>query len=476
MDMAQPGKTYFFCGIGGSGMSAIALALLAEGHTVKGSDRSRDQGQSPDKFAALAKAGVELYPQDGSGVDSSVDILVVSTAVEVSIPDVQAAQAQNITIKKRAEVLATLLQSRNGIAVGGTSGKSTVTGMLGHILNHAGLDATVINGAAMMNALDSGVQGLGNAVIGKGDVIVIEADESDGSIVLYENDLWVSVLNNITLDHKPVDQLRPLFTNFVTKAKKGAVINLDDPEARQMASLNPVQNLTFSLKDQQAGLFADQMIMGSAGSTFTVHEQGSGQSVHVTLNVIGKHNIENALAAMGAARMAGVSLADCALALQSFRGVKRRLEFIGQENGVTVIDDFAHNPDKVAASLSALRQTPGRLLVIFQPHGFGPMRMMRKEITEAFAGGMAPDDILILPDILYAGGTVQKDISSADLAQDVARLGRDARYIPTRSLIADFLKAEMKAGDRVVVMGARDDTLTDFARSILASAKSGLKP
>ena len=123
MAMAVPGKTYFFCGIGGSGMSAIALALLAEGHKVKGSDRSRDQGQSPDKFAALAHAGVELHPQDGSGVDPSVDILVVSTAVEPGIPDVQAAQAQNITIKKRAEVLASLLQSRKGIAVGGTSGK-----------------------------------------------------------------------------------------------------------------------------------------------------------------------------------------------------------------------------------------------------------------------------------------------------------------------------------------------------------------
>ena len=474
--MAITPKTYFFCGIGGSGMSAIALALLAEGHKVKGSDRSRDQGQSPEKFNALAKAGVELHPQDGSGVDAAVDILVVSTAVEPTIPDVQAAQSQNIKIMKRAEVLASLLQTKRGIAVGGTSGKSTVTGMLGHILNYVGLDATVINGAAMMNALDAGAQGLGNAMIGRGNMIVVEADESDGSIALYEDDLWISVLNNITLDHKPIDQLRPLFTNFVSKAQEGAVINLDDPEARQMNTLNPRKNFTFSLKDKKATLFADNVNLTSFGSSFRVLDNDAGEAVDVNLKVIGRHNIENALAAMGAAKMAGVALEDSAEALEIFKGVKRRLEFIGHEGGVTVIDDFAHNPDKVAASLAALRQSPGRLLIVFQPHGFGPMKMMRKEITEAFAKGMAPDDILILPDILYAGGTVQKDISSADLVQDVVNLGRKAQHLPTRNLMSDFLKAEMKQGDRVVIMGARDDTLTDFAKSILAMAKASPCP
>ncbi|HEY0902048.1 MAG TPA: Mur ligase family protein [Micavibrio sp.] len=470
--MSTP-KTYFFCGVGGSGMSALALAMLAEGHTVKGSDRSRDQGHSPEKFDALSRAGVMLYPQDGTGIDASVNVLVVSTAIEPSIPDVRAAQNQNIPIEKRAAVLASLLRQKRGIAVGGTSGKSTVTGMVGHILNYVGLDATVINGAAMMNA--GNVKGLGNAVIGKGSLIVIEADESDGSIVLYEDDIAISILNNITLDHKPIAELRPLFTNFVAKAKEGAVINLDDEEAAQMATLNPRRNLTFSLKDRAATLFADNIQYIGSGSSFRVIDNDAGEAADVHLHVPGRHNIENALAALGAARLAGVALADAAEAMASFMGVKRRLEFIGQENGVTVIDDFGHNPDKVAASLAALHQSPGRVIVIFQPHGFGPMKMMRKELTEAFAAGMTPDDLLIMTDIFYAGGSAQRDISSADLIADVVRLGGKGAYLPTRDLVRDFMRAEMKPGDRVVVMGARDDTLTDFAKALLVDAKA-LKP
>lgn len=454
-------------------MSALALAMIAEGHHVRGSDRSHDQGQSPEKFAALVKTGIKLYPQDGSGIDSSVSILVVSTAIEESIPDVMAARAQNIIIKKRAEILAYLLQTKRGIAIGGTSGKSTVTGMLGHILNQNGLDATVINGAAMMNAPEDGAKGLGNAVIGRGNMIVIEADESDGSIALYEDDLWISVLNNITLDHKPVDQLRPLFENFVRKAREGAVINLDDPEARLMATFNPRRTYTFSLKDKTATLFADKIVPADFGTTLRVLDSDMGQAVTLTLQVPGRHNIENALAAMAAAKMAGISLADSAIALAEFRGVKRRLEFIGRESDITVIDDFAHNPDKIAASLSALRQSPGRLIVIFQPHGYGPMVMMRREITEAFIKGMVKGDILLLPDIFYAGGTAQKTISSADLVQDVVEGGQIARYIPTRDLIREFLKTEARSGDRIVVMGARDDTLTDFCRDILSDINTG---
>ncbi|QQG35590.1 MAG: UDP-N-acetylmuramate--alanine ligase [Micavibrio aeruginosavorus] len=467
-------RAYFFCGIGGSGMSALALALISEGHVVKGSDRSHDQGHSPDKFKALADAGVVIYPQDGSGIDASVSTLVVSSAIEESIPDVKAARALNIPIQKRAELLAEIFNSRRGIAVGGTSGKSTVTGMLGHILNQAGLDATVINGATMMNAVAQGAQGLGNAVIGKSGIIVIEADESDGSIALYQP--AISVLTNITLDHKPVDQIRPLFIDFLKKAKEGAVVNLDDPEASCLTAENPQRTVTFSHSNKAATLFADNIVYGADEVRFRVSEgQGVG-SVNVILPVPGRHNVENALTAMGAARMAGVPLADCALALSSFKGVKRRLEFVGRAHDISVIDDFAHNPDKIAASLSALRQTPGRLIVIFQPHGFGPMKMMRREIVESFVRGMAANDVLLMPDIYYAGGTAQKDISSADLINDVTSGGRMARHLPTRDLIRDFIRAEARKDDRIVVMGARDDTLTDFCHAILADIKAAPCP
>lgn len=455
-------------------MSALALALMAEGHIVKGSDRSHDQGQSPDKFKALSDAGAVICPQDGSGIDATVSTLVVSSAIEESIPDVKVARALNLPIQKRAELLAELFNSRRGIAVGGTSGKSTVTGMLGHILNQAGLDVTVINGATMMNAVAQGAQGLGNAVIGKSGIIVIEADESDGSIALYQP--AISVLTNITLDHKPVEQIRPLFVDFLRKAREGAVVNLDDPEAGKLVTENLRRTLTFSHDNKAATLFADNIVYGADEVRFRVSEGQGADAVDVILPVPGRHNVENALTAMGAARMAGVSLADCATALSSFKGVKRRLEFVGRAHDISVIDDFAHNPDKIAASLAALRQSPGRLIVIFQPHGYGPMRMMRKEIVDSFVKGMAANDVLLMPDIFYAGGTTQKDISSSDLINDVVSGGRVARHLPTRDLIRDFIRAEARKDDRIIVMGARDDTLTDFCHAILADIKAAPCP
>lgn len=453
-------------------MSALALALLARGYEVRGSDRSHDKGQTPEKFEKLAEAGVKLYPQDGSGIDGAVSVLVVSSAIEETIPDVRAARNNSVAIQKRAEVLAELFNRSRGIAVGGTSGKSTVTAMMGHIFESAGLDATMINGAVMMDAAGVNRKGLGNAMIGQGDIMVIEADESDGSIAYYEP--AISVLTNVTLDHKPVEEIRPLFADFLIKAKEGCVVNRDDPESAVILQSNSPANVTgFSLKDPQADFFADDISYSAHGAAkFRITEKFTGLSEVCTLKVPGRHNVENALAALAASRMAGVSLQNCVGALADFGGVKRRLEYVGEEKGVAVIDDFAHNPDKIRASLEALSQTAGRKIVIFQPHGFGPMKMMRQEITQSFADGMDTSDILIMPDIFYAGGTASKDISSADLIADVKGKGRQAVYLATRPEIRTYLKAQAQSGDRIIVMGARDDTLPGFCQDILMDMKA----
>jgi UDP-N-acetylmuramate--alanine ligase len=178
--------------------------------------------------------------------------------------------------------------------------------------------------------------------------------------------------------------------------------------------------------------------------------------------------VANALAALCAARACGVSLTDAVAALATFTGIKRRFEFVGEKNGVTVIDDFAHNPDKIAATLKTLHAFPGRLLVMFQPHGFGPLRLMKNELTECFAHELHEDDVLLMPDPAYYGGTTTRTVGSEDIVRGVHEAGRHALHIPQRATCGDKLVELATPGDRIVIMGARDDTLSEFAASVVA--------
>ena len=449
-------KKYFFCGVGGSGMSALALALKNKGMEINGSDRSYDAGLYADKFGVLENQGIHLFKQDGSGLDEQTSAVIVSSAVEETIPDVIMARELNIPVYTRAQLLAEFFHEHNGVAVGGTSGKTTVTGMIGHILKEAGVDPTVINGGVMLNYPDS--SGLGNVIAGKGSFCVIEADESDGSIELYRP--AVSVVTSLSLDHKPIDELKKLFGDFVERASVGAVLNADNPDTIALKERNS-NVLSFSVRGADADLKAHDITAVKNGVRFVL----DGETIF--LPVIGRHNVANALAAIAAVEMIGVTRAQAVQALASFKGIRRRLEKLGTtKRGVTVIDDFAHNPEKIAASLSALKDYPGRLIVIYQPHGFKPTKMMRAGIVEAFDRLLSLDDTLIMQEIYYAGGTAQKDISSADLIRDLEKTGKRVHFIPQRKKILTLVKGLAAKGDRIVIMGARDETLSDFARSI----------
>ncbi|MGZ8361582.1 MAG: Mur ligase domain-containing protein, partial [Allosphingosinicella sp.] len=229
-------KSYFFCGIGGSGMMPLALIVQGRGGDVAGSDRTLDQGRLAPKFDYLRARGIPLFPQDGSGIVESGQVLVTSAAIEDSVPDVVRAKAIGATRVNRPELLAELFNAApSGIAVGGTSGKSTVTGMIGWILHAIGRDPTVMNGAVMKNFVSADAL-FASALVGSGDVFVSEVDESDGSIALYRPK--VAVLNNISLDHKSLDELRHLFGDFAAKAE-AVVVNLDDAETRLLAAVLP---------------------------------------------------------------------------------------------------------------------------------------------------------------------------------------------------------------------------------------------
>jgi UDP-N-acetylmuramate--alanine ligase len=465
-------KAYFFCGIGGSGMLPLALIVKAKGAEVAGSDRALDQGRTADKFEFLRGHGIALYPQDGSGITRSNQIVVTSAAVEPQVPDVQAARRVGATLLARAELLAELFNaSPNAIGVAGTSGKSTTTAMIAWILHAMGRDPTVMNGAVMKNFVTPEIP-FASAVVGASDIFVSEVDESDGSIALYRP--RVAVVNNIALDHKSLDELRRLFAVYVAKSDI-AVLGIDNDETAALAARqSPEKVISWSLSNPQANLFGSELRPAQDGIGFTMIERGTDARIGARLHVPGRHNVANALAALAACRAIGVPLVEATQALKGFSGVRRRLELVGTAGGVTIIDDFAHNPDKIAATLQTLHDFPGRLLVMFQPHGYGPLRLMKDAFIDCFAQSLGEHDVLIMPDPVYYGGTTEKTVTSADIVAGVTSLGRAAVAYAERSRCGEELVARAAPGDRIVIMGARDDTLSSFAGSLLESVR--IKP
>jgi UDP-N-acetylmuramate--alanine ligase len=466
----QRDRHYFLCGIGGSGMLPLALILRARGCAIAGSDRALDQGRTAQKFDFLRAQGVTLFPQDGSGITRADLTVVTSAAVESTVPDVEAARAIGAQLMTRAELLSELFNAApHSIGVAGTSGKSTTTGMIGWILHRTGREPTVMNGAVMKNFVVPDAP-FASAIVGRGDLFVAEIDESDGSIAHYVPQ--VAVVNNIALDHKSLPELRRLFGDFIGKSKL-AVLNLDNEETATLAAGMPVdRRVTYSLTSAKADLLASEISLAPDGAAFLVHARGTTASVPVRLAVPGRHNVANALAALAAVRACGVPLEDAAAALARFAGLRRRLELVGVAGSVSVIDDFAHNPDKIAATLATLHAFPGRLLVMFQPHGYGPLRLMKDAFIDCFAHQLHAEDVLVMPDPVYFGGTVERGVTSGDIVAGVRAAGRRADAFAERAACGDALLALAAPGDRIVIMGARDDTLSQFARDLVAQLAS----
>jgi len=453
----------FFCGIGGSGMLPLASIVRASGGRVAGSDRSLDAGRTAPKFAYLRSLGIQLYPQDGSGLEPGMT-LVTSAAVEDTVADVVRARELGLTHLTRPQFLARLLNSaQRSVAVGGTSGKSTVTGMIGWILHSCNRQPTVMNGAVMKNFVTPSAP-FASALVGDPELFVSEVDESDGSIAHYRPE--VAILTNISLDHKELDELRGLFAGFLGSARK-VVLNLDDPETRALGDLaEDGKCIGYGFDSPGAALKGKSLELLADGVGFTAIAEGASHDVR--LKVPGRHNASNALAALAAARALGVPLGDAAAALARFEGLKRRLETVGTAGGVTVIDDFAHNPDKIQATLATLTAQPGRLLIMFQPHGFGPLAKMGDSLAQSFADGLASGDRLYVADPVYHGGTTDRVRGSDWIAEAVRDRGGDAVHMADRREIGGALLAEARDGDRIVVMGARDDSLSEFASGLLA--------
>lgn len=447
-------KTVFFIGIAGTGMSAIAQYLAGTGKQVSGSDRYFLPDVFNDIREKLEALGIQCFLQDGEGISKATDLVVVSTAVEDNVPEVQKAAGLNIPIIKRSELLALIAKSKKTIAVGGTSGKSTTCAMLFDILKYAGLDPSIISGAGLVSIMKEGR--IGNAKAGKGEWLVIEADESDGSIVQYKPE--VGVLLNVDKDHKEMETLMEIFGQFRNNTQQLFIVNLAHNPAGQLS-----RNATRDFSSDPA-FPAGYQATGFRQTGLVINFKING--VEFTLNTVGKHNMENALAASAVASQLGVDLSISAEALKSYEGIYRRHQVLGKKHGVLLIDDYAHNPVKCAVSIQACQEIAPKVIAWFQPHGYGPTRFLRNDFVAEIGKVLRPADEIWMSEIFYAGGTTVKDISSADLISDLRAMGKPAFFAEDRNKFLGIVRPHLTENCVLLLMGARDPSLEKFAKEI----------
>ncbi len=453
-----------FAGLAGSGMSALAQVEAMAGRAVSGSDRAFDRGERVRERAMLDALGITVTVQDGSGVRTQPAAVVASTAVEAEVPDIAVARELGVPVVHRSDLLAAHVAASRTVAVAGTSGKSTVVAMLFELLRGAGRDPSVITGGEIVALQREGLWG--NAWAGRGESLVVEADESDGSLTRYAPS--IGVLLNLQRDHHEIDTVAAMFRQFTAQAREYCVVSAD-PRLAEFARGAWVWVVDGEEVPEGAArvLRASDIELEPTRGRFTL----DGDAFVVPAP--GLHNVRNAIAALTAAHALDVPLRSMRDALFEFAGVHRRFQTIAYTGGVEIIDDFAHNPEKIRAALATARARGRRTLAVYQPHGFGPTRFLRHDLVEAFASSLRPHDALYMLDIFYAGGTAAKDIASQDLVDDLAERGVRASVPASRAALVETLAGEAREGDVILVMGARDPSLSDLARAIAAQLTPG---
>jgi len=464
----------FFIGIAGTGMSAIAQYLAGTGKFVSGSDRYFTPDEYNETREKLEKEGIGCFFQDGSGITAQTDLIIVSTAIEDTVYEVRKAKEMGIPVLKRSDVLALISDSKKTIAVGGTSGKSTVSAMIFDILEYAGFNPSIISGAGLTTLIKKGK--IGNAKAGSGELLVIEADESDGSIVKYHP--HTGVLLNIDKDHQEIDELMRLFSTFRDNTRSRFITNRSNALAGTLSvdAANDFEdsdnsNVLYNESPEPVGIITNKAKDTARAGFSGTHFRQEGFTIQFdinaqpfTMNSPGRHTMENALAAVAAVQPLGVSLEHCAAALAVYEGIYRRHQLIAEKNGISIVDDYAHNPAKCAASIRACQPIAPRVIAWFQPHGYGPTRFLRPDFVKELAAALRDEDELWMSEIFYAGGTAVKDISANDLITDIQQLGKNAFFEEDREKLAERLKSRITSPCVVLLMGARDPGLEAFAQ------------
>ena len=418
-------KRIHFIGIGGVGMNGLAQLAVQSGYAVTGSDRAYKP--QIGVFELLEAMGIQIFPQDGSGIDEQTDQVVFSTAIEADNPDLKKAEKHNISLLHRAAFLDQLIGDTPLIAVAGTAGKTTTTGILGWIFECLGKDPSVYNGAAILNWKNKTT--LGNVRKGNAPLWIIEADESDRSFLRFHP--THAIITNISKDHYELDELHQMFDQFRSQIKQHIIEGSSEISQKE-----------------QSFIF---------------------ENVEFTVPLQGKHNIQNAHAAVALCHQLGFNLHAVRTALAQFKGIERRLETVGEIDGVRIIDDYAHNPAKIAAALEAASAaTAGDLHAYWRPHGFTPLHQNLPELIDIFTRHWKKNGgtLFILP-VFYAGGTTQKKTTSNDLVAALHRKGVPANLVVGYDQLRCALHEIMKPEDTILGMGARDPQLPIFAQELL---------
>jgi UDP-N-acetylmuramate--alanine ligase len=443
-------ESYFFVGVAGVGMSALAQFLAGKGIEASGSDRRFENSDGEKVKSQLQKAGVKCFLQDGSGINKNLSAVVVSTAIETGNPDTEEAKKLSIPIIHRSELLAKITSENPTIAVSGTSGKSTVTGLIWHILNECKKDPSLLSGAGLSILEEQGK--IGNAVAGNG-WLVAEADESDGTLVRYSPK--IGLILNIDKDHKELSELENLFAEFaanVRNANGTLIVNGSHPLAIKFAD---EKTILFGIENYKPIGFS---------SEFKIFCNGERTDFYLPLP--GKHNAENAAAATAACIAAGLSLKECAEALKTWKGIHRRSQIYNCKSGITLVDDYAHNPAKIAASIRSCQDfAKGKVFAWFQPHGFGPTKFLKDDLVEEISKVLRPSDEMWFSSIYYAGGTADRSFDSDILSSALKEKGCNSSFIPNRNECLKGIANKAKPGDVILLMGARDPSLAEFAKS-----------
>lgn len=448
---------YHFSGIAGAGMNPLARLMRAWGHEVQGSDRSLDQGRNQDIAASLRDLGITLLPQDGSAVREGLERFVYSTAVEAETPEVVAAKRLGLELVPRPALLAEVVNAaRPGVAVSGTSGKSTVTALIAWILARSGVDHTLLGGAALVGVGTSGGFVAGPA----GGLVVAETCESDGTLPGYRP--GIGCILNITRDHAELESLRRQFQAFADQAGR-LVVNGDCAEAMRCLGASPHAGTAIVYAADAPANAAYEVIATGPDRAFGVLRL-EGRDLDLDCAQPGRHSVQNAAAAACVASALGVEDVRISAAIAAFPGISRRFEVIGtSDTGIRVVDDYAHNADKIRAAIQAAQAGCDRLVATFLPHGYGPARFLRDELKDLLPRVLRPQDRFAYGPIFYAGGTVAKDVGSGDLAADIG-----AHHAATKDDLVAWCCDQALPGDTVLIMGARDPDLGGLARRVYA--------
>jgi UDP-N-acetylmuramate--alanine ligase len=452
-------------GIGGIGMSSIAQFLCDRITTVSGSDRAVDNPENSRIFDALKRRGIKLYPQDGSFIkEHTPDILVYSTAIEDDNPDFKA--APGVSRMHRAEMLNLCicsLEDKKTIAVSGSCGKTSVTAWLTETLVNAGKDPIMIGGGLSNSVTSSDLAG--NYRPGSGDYFIFEADESDKSLLNYNPDY--TLLLNIGTDHYETDELIEMFRKFIQRVKIGAVVSRQVYDLIGEDCFSHLQTVIF---DDRASS-KTHWVMGnySPGKALFIDQQcDKSKNYTINLPMPGRHAGMNALAILAMTQLLKIKNKSIIECIETFKGIWRRSDFAGfSKNGAKIYDDYAHNVEKIISCLKTAKEESGRVIAVFQPHGFKPLEFMQKPLFTELEKELSDKDIFCMLPVYYAGGSTSFSPTSEEVVKTYIKNGKkNYLYKKEREDLKKYINDISTKNDTILIMGARDNSLSFFASEI----------